>query len=70
MSQRSHCFWLQFRAIYLQGEILSDDVPAVALTDSVKVAELDDPELRSSRVCAKELLGHSRGRGLKGVVCA
>lgn len=46
MSPRFHCFWLQFRAIYLQGEILSDDVSHAALTDSVKAAEPEGPELR------------------------
>lgn len=45
--ERFHCFWLQFRAIYLQGETLSDDVSLVVLTDGIKGTELDGPELRS-----------------------
>lgn len=31
--ERFRCFWLQFRAIYLQGEILSNDVSHAVLTD-------------------------------------
>lgn len=45
--ERFHCFWLQFRAIYLQGEILSDDVSHASLTDSAKATEPDEPELSS-----------------------
>lgn len=53
--ERFHCFWLQFRAICLQGEILSNGVSHVALTGSVKEMEQDGPELRSSRVCSENL---------------
>ena len=44
---RFHCFWLRFRAVYLQGETLSDDVSLGVLTDGIKGTELDGPELRS-----------------------